>query len=100
MKKIFMCILATMMIIVGTATVFAETSNVSGGTWIYGITTDAKGNQKTVYSNFDHSKKTHSSSVINYAGDKYSSGKVAKGKVSKASLPAGKGTDSSFYNVY
>ncbi len=88
--------LFTMLTIVTIPALSAASIYVSGGNWTYGVTGGGSG---TVYSNYYHSSKSHSASVINARGTEDKSGWVSKGKTASASLKAYWGTDSSFYNV-
>lgn len=79
--------------ILGTSTLSAAQSNVSGGSWSYGVSSGR------VYSNYYHKGSRHYSSVINYNGSYYR-GNANAGATSVASLPSGSGTDSSYYGFY
>lgn len=80
-------------IMVVSVSLFAQNVSVSGGSWSYGVSNGR------VYSNYYHGSKRHYSSVINYQGDYYK-GTANAGNTSKASLPSGRGTDSSYYGFY
>ncbi len=66
---------------------------VSGGTWNYGVS------GRRVYSNYYHSTRKHTATVINYQGYR-DKDYQHKRKTARAALPSGWGTDSSYYGFY
>ncbi len=91
MKKIILFIIIAGLTLL-PATLMAS-DYVSGGYWTHGV------NSSVVYSYYDHEKKEHGSSVINYAGAYEKDHNVKAGTQSQASLPSGRGADYAYYQV-